>query len=99
MSERHYELTDETIECNGIILHRIRTIVDLPQYDVKAGDTTNISVFTDANTISDYAVTAMKYVVGNGFIKGKTETTLNPANTATRAEMATILQRFIEGNK
>lgn len=38
MSKRNYELTDETIDYNGTILHRIRTIVDLPQYGVKAGD-------------------------------------------------------------
>lgn len=41
----------------------------------------------------------MQYAVANGLIKGKTETTLNPQDNATRAEIAAILQRFIEANK
>ena len=32
-------------------------------------------------------------------MKGKTESTLNPKDNATRAEIAAILQRFIEANK
>ena len=40
----------------------------------------------------------MKYAVGSGLINGKTETTLNPQDNATRAEIATILKRFIEAN-
>ena len=55
--------------------------------------------FVDSDEISEYAVSAMNWAVGKGLIKGKSETTLNPKDNATRAEIAAILQRFIEANK
>ena len=58
----------------------------------------DIEAYADAANVSDYAVDAMKYAVGSGLINGKTETTLNPQDNATRAEIATILKRFIEAN-
>ena len=33
-----YELTQQTKEFVGTILHRIRALVDSPEHDVKAGD-------------------------------------------------------------
>ncbi|MDY5627020.1 MAG: S-layer homology domain-containing protein, partial [Clostridia bacterium] len=66
---------------------------------VSVGESTNILSHTDAESISEYAVEAIQYVVGAGLMKGKTETTINPLDNATRAEIAAILQRFIEGNK
>jgi len=55
--------------------------------------------FTDADEISEYAVSAMNWAVGTGLMKGKSATTINPKDYATRAEIATILQRFIGINK
>jgi len=52
--------------------------------------------FTDASSISPWAQEAMEWANMNGFITGRTMTTLAPNGTATRAEFATILQRFIE---
>jgi len=52
--------------------------------------------FADANEISEYAVSAMNWAVGKGLMKGRTETTINPKDNATRAEIAAVLQRFIE---
>ncbi|MCI5969681.1 MAG: S-layer homology domain-containing protein, partial [Oscillospiraceae bacterium] len=68
-------------------------------YDVSVGESTNILSYTDAESISEYAISAMQYAVESGLIKGKTESTINPKDFATRAEIAAILQRFIEGNK
>ena len=67
-------------------------------YDVSVGENTNILSYTDAKDISEYAVPAMQYAVGSGLIKGKTESTINPLDNATRAEIAAILQRFFETN-
>lgn len=67
-------------------------------YDVSVGEETNILSYTDFDEISEYAVSAMQYAVGSGLMKGKTETELNPKDNATRAEIAAILNRFIEGN-
>ncbi len=55
--------------------------------------------FADADEISEYAVSAMNWAVGTGLMNGKSSTTLNPSDNATRAEIAAILQRFIESNK
>lgn len=35
---KKYELTGETEEIGGKILHRIRALIDIPEHDVKAGD-------------------------------------------------------------
>lgn len=58
----------------------------------------NIENYTDSNQISEWAVDAMKWAIENDIINGVTETTLKPKNTATRAEVATILMRFIAIN-
>ena len=68
-------------------------------YDVSVSENTSIFTYEDAESISEYAVSAMKYAVGCGIISGKSATTLNPKDNATRAEIAAILQRFMEANK
>ena len=52
--------------------------------------------FKDADEISEYAVTAMNWVVGQQIIGGYEDGTVRPKNNATRAEAAAMLQRFIE---
>ena len=64
-------------------------------YDVTAGENVNLLHYTDAAAISEYAVPAMQWACGAGFLTGNTATTLNPTGIATRAEVATILMRFI----
>lgn len=66
-------------------------------YDVGAGGM-QIREFEDYEDISDYAMNAMTWAVNTGLMKGKTETTLNPKDNATRAEIAAMIQRFVEGN-
>ena len=66
--------------------------------DVRVGENTNILSYTDAESVSEYAIPAVQYAVGSGLMKGKSETTINPLDYATRAEMAAILQRFFEAN-
>ena len=68
-------------------------------YDISVGENINILSYTDFDDISEYAVSAMQYAAGAGLIKGRSETTLNPKDNATRSEIAAILQRFIESNK
>ncbi len=55
---------------------------------------TELTAFSDAGSVSDYAADGMKWAVGNGIITGMTATTLSPASSSTRAQIATILQRF-----
>ena len=61
--------------------------------------TGNLDKFEDADKITDYANTVMQWAVGNGLIKGKSETLLDPQGTATRAEIAAMLHRFVENTK
>ena len=67
--------------------------------DYKGYDLTvkgNLDKFKDADKITDYAKTAMQWAVGNGLVKGKSGNLLDPQGTATRAEIAAMLHRFIE---
>lgn len=57
----------------------------------------SLSGYTDAGTVSSYAQQAMAWCVEQGIIGGTTTTTLSPQGPATRAQVATILMRFIEG--
>ena len=61
--------------------------------------TGNLDRFEDEDKITDYAKTVMQWAVGNGLIKGKSETLLDPQGTATRAEIAAMLHRFVEKAK
>ena len=57
----------------------------------------DLSNYTDAGTVSSWAQQAMTWCVEHGIIGGTTTTTLSPQGPATRAQVATILMRFIEG--
>ena len=54
----------------------------------------DLSVYTDAGSVSAYAEKAVQWCVKNGILTGKTSSTLAPKATATRAECAAMLQRF-----
>ena len=54
-----------------------------------------LTQFTDRGSISEWAMLAMNWSVGIGLLTGTSATSLSPVNTATRAECATILYRFI----
>lgn len=64
--------------------------------DVGVGEDTNILSYDDAEDIADYAVLAMQFVAGAGVMRGKTDTTLCPQDSTTRAELATVLKNFFE---
>ena len=67
----------------------------LKGYDVRVGEDTNILSYTDAQAISEYAVSAMQWACGAGIIKGTGDgSMLSPLGDATRAEVATMLMRF-----
>ena len=50
--------------------------------------------FADAESVSDWAETAMAWAVENGYVNGTSETTLAPAETASRAQIAVIAVRI-----
>lgn len=63
-------------------------------YDVTAqGD---LSAFTDAASVGDWAREALIWAVDKELINGMGDGTVNPRGTATRAQTAAILMRFCE---
>ena len=62
--------------------------------DIKANG--SLSGFSDRDEVSDFATEAMTWAVSNGIVSGSTDAKLNPKATATRAEVAAILVRFID---
>lgn len=62
---------------------------DVPE----AGGT--LDAFTDADTVSAYAVDAMRWAAANGIVNGS-HGRLNPQGNATRAQVAAMLMRFCE---
>ncbi|BDF72700.1 hypothetical protein CE91St41_36830 [Oscillospiraceae bacterium] len=64
--------------------------------DVLGYDTTGTAA-TVGEGVSDWAADAMSWAVGSGLLQGDGNGDLNPTASATRAETAAILQRFVEG--
>ena len=60
-------------------------------------DLANLTGYTDAASVSEWASTAMRWAVAEGLIEGTSATTLSPSGDSTRAQVATILMRFCEG--
>ena len=57
----------------------------------------NLSRFQDQAAISAYAVSALNWAVGEGLMQG-TGDKLEPTGSATRAQVAAMLRRFIQHN-
>lgn len=61
--------------------------------------TGNLNAFPDAAKVSDWARNAYSWAVGAGLISGNNiggRILLDPQGSATRAQVATILMRFIQ---
>ena len=67
----------------------------LKGFDVSVGENTNILSYEDFEKIGEYAIPALSFTAGSGIMKGRTEKTIDPDGTATRAESAEVLMRFI----
>ncbi len=62
--------------------------------DVSAN--TDLSGYSDAASVSDWAVTSLGWANAEELITGMSDTELAPTGTATRAQAASILMRFCE---
>ena len=78
-----------TREQMAAMLHRY---AQYKQADLSAS--ADLSGYTDAGQIANYAQAAMAWTNGTGLITGTSDTTLSPKGTATRAQVATILLRM-----
>ena len=62
--------------------------------DVSAGETTSLTGYGDAQAVSNYALPAMRWACGTGFLQGANGK-LNPSGLATRAQLAAMLHRYL----
>lgn len=56
----------------------------------------DLTAYTDISNISNWSQTAMKWANYKGLINGVSDNKLVPEGNATRAQVATILKRFVE---
>lgn len=65
--------------------------------DPTAGEDTNILSYTDVSEIKhNEAYRAFQWACGTGIINGTSASTLSPSNSATRAQLSTVLLRLSE---
>lgn len=91
---------DELFGTNDVIT-REQLAVILYRYAQHIGietdaDDADLSAFDDFDSVSDYAVEAVKWAVSLGIISGRSENLLCPQGSATRAETAAMIMRFCE---
>lgn len=80
-----------TREAMAALLYRYAASVG---FDTSARS--DLSRFSDASSVSAYAADAMSWAVAEGIIGGKTDGTLAPKGTATRAQTAKMLVSFMD---
>ena len=93
--------TDGTFKADTVITRQQMVAILYKYAQLNGYDTTvrgDLSEFSDAEEISSYAVDAMRWAVGNHLISG-TGKGLDPKGTATRGQIAVILQAFDENVK
>ena len=67
------------------------------KYDVSGAN--SLDGYTDAQSVSSYAVPALQWANAAGVVTGKSGSKLDPKGNAARAEVAAMLMRFCENVK
>ena len=83
---------DVTCEQMAAIMYRYANFKGINTSGV---DTSKFDVFTDRGTVSDWAVEAMTWATAMGIINGMGDNTLAPQETATRAQVAQIINNIM----
>ena len=81
-----------TREQFATMMHRFAGFMD---YDTTVRQSSQWNNFTDRGQVSTWATNGLTWANYHGLITGRTSTTTVPQGTATRAEAATILTRFV----
>ncbi len=66
------------------------------EHDVSIEEGTNIQKFNDASDINSYALPAIQWACSKGIVNGKPGGLIDPQGNATRAEVASIMMRFMQ---
>lgn len=78
------------------LISREQLITMLYRYAGKPQTNVSLTMYHDHDTIHDFAKEAMAWAVEKSILLGTPEKKLEPEKTATRAEVATILLRFMQ---
>lgn len=87
---------DETHFAPHENITREQMAVMLYRYEKAPEANTDLSAFRDAHTISDFALDAMKWAVGNQVINGVEKDLLQPGDVATRAQVAQMMMNYLK---
>lgn len=97
--------TSATMFTPNAAITRQQLVTFLYRYTVKyapefTGNAAPISAFPDADSVANWAYAAMSWAVGNGLILGNAHDNgpdyLDPNDSATRAQTATIIMRYCQ---
>ena len=92
--------TTDTAFAPDTNINREQMAVIMKNYATKLGytipKTLEVVNFADSAGISSWAKEAVKSMQQAGILAGKTNNCFDPAGTATRAEVAAVLRRFVE---
>ena len=59
-------------------------------------DSAKFQSFRDAGSVAGYAREAMAWAIENGIVSGVDASTISPQGTATRAQVAAVLARYVQ---
>lgn len=76
-------------------ISREQLAVILYRYAAPEQTTGSLDNYPDKAAVSAWATDAMRWAVSSGLISGDNKGNLNPVGSATRAEVATMLERFV----
>lgn len=85
--------TANTFDPNGAVTRQEIAAI-LWRYAGSPSGSGSLYGYTDASSVSSYAVSAMQWAVGSGVISGK-GTRLAPKDSGTRAEVTVMLHRYL----
>ncbi len=63
---------------------------------IDVSNVSNLEMYADVNEVSDWALDAIKWANAVSLLNGTDPATLSPKDTATRAQVATIMMRFFQ---
>ncbi|MCH5352847.1 MAG: S-layer homology domain-containing protein, partial [Acutalibacter sp.] len=69
------------------------------RYSGSPGTTGSFTGFTDSGKVSSYAEIPMRWALEKGILSGKGNGILDPTGKSTRAEAASMLMRYCEGQQ
>ena len=87
--------TSQTTFTPNADITREQMVAMLWRYDGSKTAVGDLSSFKDAGTVHEYAYPAVVWAVENGIVRGMDDGTFQPKGTATRAQLAAILHRYM----